>query len=88
MKKSIKESCLIELQKGDAIQERERQHRIGVMDSIHLVPNSKQPNSELVCIVVMLYIDPEKGAVKISATSDHFQAYDKYEYEEYYPSQM
>ena len=88
MRKFINETSLIEVKVGDVIQERSAPNRIGVVDSIHLVPNSNMGNCPLVCIVVMLHIDKNDEPIKISATSDHFQAYVKYAYEEYYPSQM
>lgn len=88
MKKKITDTCLLELKVGDVIQERSGKERVGILHGMHLVPNNNKPNSELVCIVVMLYIDPDKGPIKISSTSNHFKACEKYEYDEYYPSQM
>ena len=88
MRKFIKETCLIEVKVGDVIQERQAPNRIGVVDSIHLTPNSKDDNSPLVCIVVMIHIGKNDEPIKISATSNRFQVYVKYSYEEYYPMQM
>jgi len=88
MKKKISETCLLEIKAGDVIQERNHKKRVGVVNSFHMVPNSNKKNSELICVIVMTHIDEIKGACKISATSDKFQAYENYEYEEYYPSQF
>jgi hypothetical protein len=87
MRKFFHETCLIEVKVGDVIQERLAPHRVGVVNSILLTPNSHKNNSPLVCIIVMVYIDKNGEPIKIRATSDKFQVCAEYNYEEY-PSQM
>ena len=85
MKKTYKESCLIELKIGDKVQ-----HigtgRVGVLRDIKIVPNTRQDVIDGRGLVACLYVKFDSS--RILATSDNFMPLidEPYEYEQFYPS--
>lgn len=86
MKKTYKETCLIELKIGDKVQEI-RSGRIGTLRDIKLVPNTRHDVVDGRGLVAALYVKMEGGTL-MEATSDKFLPVidEPYEYEEFFPS--
>ena len=77
---TIKESCLIQIEKGALIQIIDDKRKGKILDFI-ITPNGSSDHS-LVCII---YIQLENGNT-YSATSDKFEPIDDVLYPEFYPS--
>lgn len=74
-------TCLIQIQVGDPVEEKTGKMRRGIVKSITIVPSG----INLPELVASLVVELTNGT-RLSATSNHFVSVNDYQYDEQYPS--
>lgn len=82
-RKTIKETCLVEIKKGNNIQEKIGLKRTGRLIDFRLVPNSMNDPS-LICVLI---VDTD-GGKRIISSASNWQALDNVLYKECFNSDL